>query len=62
MTDQTKVDESIPRGGGDVSGKGVTEIPRGGGDVSGKMLPTDQENERSTDDPQSKEIHQSAKV
>ena len=38
MTDETNNNETeIPRGGGDVSGKSVTEPkPRGGGDVSGK--------------------------
>ena len=60
MTDETKDNESIPRGGGDVSGKSITEIPRGGGDVSGKTIPTDQEADQSPDEPQSREMHQSA--
>lgn len=59
MTDQTKDNESIPRGGGDASGKSITEIPRGGGDASGKAIQTDQK-DQSSNDPQSKEMHQNA--
>jgi hypothetical protein len=75
MTDETRDDEStprgggdvsgksiteVPRGGGDVSGKSITEVPRGGGDVSGKAIPTDQENQPTNDMPSDKEMHQSA--
>jgi hypothetical protein len=38
MIDETRDSESTPRGGGDVSGKSITETPRGGGDVSGKSI------------------------
>ena len=39
MNDETRDGESTPRGGGDVSGKSITEeVPRGGGDVSGKSI------------------------
>lgn len=38
-TDQSDV--ASPRGGGDVSGEGITEIVRGGGDISGKGVAID---------------------
>ena len=41
------VTEPIPRGGGDVSGKSATPIPRGGGDVSGKTIPTEKDYEET---------------
>jgi hypothetical protein len=56
MTYQNEEKESIPRGGGDVSGKSATPAPRGGGDVSGKSIQTDESDEASGD-PRSKEMH-----
>jgi len=55
MTYQNEEKESIPRGGGDVSGKSATPVPRGGGDVSGKSIPTDDSDETSGD-PKSREM------
>lgn len=57
MTNETREDEPTPKGGGDGSGKGITEVPRGGGDGSGKAISADQ----SSNVPQSKEKQQSAK-
>jgi hypothetical protein len=38
MTQQDKNDETLPRGGGNVSGKSAMAMPKGGGNVSGKSV------------------------
>ncbi|HEX6718251.1 MAG TPA: hypothetical protein VF088_14130 [Pyrinomonadaceae bacterium] len=55
MIDETRENESTARGGGDASGKSITEIPKGGGDASGKDLSTNQKTQPSNE-PQSREM------